>query len=178
MPTQPEPRWLTRQERGAWMRLQAVLQLLPAALDAQLRHDSDFTHVEYYSMAMLSDAPNHQLQTKELAAHTNSSLPRLSRVISGLEAEGLVLRIPNERDARATDVQLTERGQKALIDAAPGHVNKVRNTIFDPLTPADVEAVVRVCDAWLDVLDPEQRLSRDPDHLPGHPACCPHNLQL
>lgn len=165
----PEPRWLTREERGAWMRLQAVLQLLPAALDSQLRHDAQFTHVEYYALAMLSDAPHQQLQMKELAGHTNSSLPRLSRVISGLESEGYVERIPNSRDARATDVRLTPRGQEALTQAAPGHVNKVRETVFDPISSEDVSTLVRICDAWLDVLDPDQTMSRDPDHLPGHP---------
>lgn len=170
----PEPRWLNREERGAWMRLQAVLQLLPAALDSQLRHDAQFTHVEYYALAMLSDAPNQQLQMKELAGHTNSSLPRLSRVITGLESEGYVTRIPNCRDARATDVQLTAKGREALILAAPGHVNKVRETIFDPISSEDVATLVRICDAWLDVLDPNQTMSRDPDHLPGHP---PHHNQ-
>ncbi|WP_311476924.1 MarR family transcriptional regulator [uncultured Gulosibacter sp.] len=170
----PEPRWLNREERGVWMRLQAVLQLLPAALDSQLRHDAQFTHVEYYALAMLSDAPNQQLQMKELAGHTNSSLPRLSRVITGLESEGYVTRIPNCRDARATDVQLTAKGREALILAAPGHVNKVRETIFDPISSEDVATLVRICDAWLDVLDPNQTMSRDPDHLPGHP---PHHDQ-
>ncbi len=170
----PEPRWLNREERGVWMRLQAVLQLLPAALDSQLRHDAQFTHVEYYALAMLSDAPNQQLQMKELAGHTNSSLPRLSRVITGLESEGYVTRIPNCRDARATDVQLTAKGREALILAAPGHVNKVRETIFDPISSEDVATLVRICDAWLDVLDPNQTMSRHPDHLPGHP---PHHDQ-
>ena len=165
-----EPRWLDRRERGAWMRLSAVLQLLPAALDAQLRRDSDLTHVEYYALAMLSEHPGRRMQMKELAAYTNSTLPRLSRVINGLERAGHAERVPNEHDARATDVRLTDAGMRALEAAAPGHVRMVRGTVLDPISSEDVDALVRLGDAWLDVLDPEHRLSRDPDDLPGGAA--------
>ena len=37
----------------AWVRLAAVLELLPGVLDSQLRRDAELTHYEYYVMAML-----------------------------------------------------------------------------------------------------------------------------
>lgn len=164
----PEPvRWLTTPERRAWMRLAAVLELLPAALDAQVRHDADLTHVEYYALAMLSDQPGNRIQMSELAARTNSSLPRLSRVINGLEKSSHVERLPNESDARATDVRLTEAGMAKIVEAAPGHVTKVREVIFDTISADDIDHVVRIADAWLDKLDPDHRMRRDPDELPG-----------
>ena len=33
--------WLTRDELAAWVRLTAVLELLPGVLDTQLRRDAD-----------------------------------------------------------------------------------------------------------------------------------------
>lgn len=161
-----EPRWLTERERGAWMRLVAVLELLPSSIDAQLRHDSNLTYTEYYALAMISETANHRVQMKRLATLTNTTLPRLSRVISGLEKVGYVAREPNAHDARATDVVITEVGMDALVAAAPRHVGKVRELVFDPLTEKQVDAIVSASDAWLDVLDPDRRMARSTDSWP------------
>jgi hypothetical protein len=55
---QTEPRWLDQTEQTAWLRLVAVTMLLPGALEQQLSRDSGLTHFEYYTLAMLSEAPN------------------------------------------------------------------------------------------------------------------------
>lgn len=153
------------------MRLVAVLELLPSSIDAQLRHDSDLTYTEYYALAMISETPNRRVQMKRLATLTNTTLPRLSRVISGLEHSGYVAREPNARDARATDVVLTEVGMAALVEAAPGHVRKVRELVFDPLTGTQVDAVIAISDAWLDVLDPERTMVRSAGAWPDLADC-------
>ena len=85
-----EVRWLDPQERAAWLRLVAVLELLPAALDTHLNRDEGLTLFEYFCLAMLSETPDRTLRMTALAARTNATLPRLSRVISGLERAGLV----------------------------------------------------------------------------------------
>ena len=46
-------RWLTPDERAAWVGLSAVLERLPAALDTQLRRDAGLTHFEYWVLTML-----------------------------------------------------------------------------------------------------------------------------
>ena len=48
--------WLDDDEITAWIRLAALLELLPTALDAQLRRDSGLSHFEYYVLAMLSES--------------------------------------------------------------------------------------------------------------------------
>jgi len=49
-----DTQWLDADERAAWLRLAAVVELLPGALDTQLRRDSGLTHFEYFVLAMLS----------------------------------------------------------------------------------------------------------------------------
>lgn len=149
------------------MRLTAVLQLMSARIDAQLRHESELTYVEYYALAMLSEEPDRRIQMKVLAARTNSTLPRLSRVITVLENAGFVARVPSPTDRRATDVELTNAGFAKLVAAAPGHVRAVRELVFDPLQEADLAVLTRVMDDWLDQLDPQHILRRDPSELPG-----------
>src|SRR3954453_17231632 len=85
-----EPKWLSPDEREAWLGLAAVLELLPGVLDAQLRRDADLTQFEYYVLAMLSEASERTMRMTELAATTNATLPRLSHVVRRLADRGLV----------------------------------------------------------------------------------------
>ena len=78
-------RWLDADERAAWLRLVAVVELLPGVLDAQLRRDAGLTHFEYFVLAMLSEAPERTLRMTALAHRTNATLPRLSHVVQRLE---------------------------------------------------------------------------------------------
>src|SRR3954452_6108214 len=113
-----DPQWLTEAERGAWLRLVAVVELLPGVLDSQLRSDAGLTHFEYFVVAMLSEAPERTLRLTTLAQRPNASLPRLSHVLRRLEDRGLVERTPCPDDRRATDARLTQRGWATVQAAA------------------------------------------------------------
>ena len=117
--------WLTEDERAAWLRLIAVVELLPGVLDSQLRTDSGLTHFEYFVLAMLSEAPERTLRMTSLAQRTNATLPRLSHVVNRLERRGLVERFPCPEDGRATNARLTPVGWDVVVAAAPGHVETV-----------------------------------------------------
>ncbi|GAA2161703.1 MarR family winged helix-turn-helix transcriptional regulator [Pedococcus bigeumensis] len=154
-----EPRWLDAQERAAWLRLIAVVELLPSALDAQLRRDSQLTHFDYYVLAMLSESPERTLRMTALAARTNATLPRLSHVVRRLEDRGLVERFPCPQDGRATNARLTPAGRDAVVAAAPGHVEAVRRHVLDPLSKQQVTQLREICDALLPTLDPDRTLA-------------------
>ena len=150
-----EPRWLDDDERQAWLRLVAVTELLPAALDAQLRRDSGLTHFEYFVLAMLSEAADRTLRMTELAQRTNASLPRLSHVVRRLEDRSLVERFPCPEDGRATNARLTDAGWDAVVAAAPGHVATVRAEVIDALTPEQVRQLSQITESVLRRLDPD-----------------------
>ena len=155
-----EPRWLDEGERAAWLRLIAVTELLPSALDAQLRRDAQLTHFDYFVLAMLSEAPDRTLRMSALAQRTNATLPRLSHVVRRLEERNLVERFPCPEDKRATNARLTPTGWEKVVAAAPGHVTAVRRHVFDALEPAQVEQLRQICDAMLTTLDPDGLMSR------------------
>lgn len=148
-------RWLDDQERAAWVRLAAVMELLPGVLDSQLRRDSGLTHFEYWVLAMLSEAPERTLRMSSLAGRTSATLPRLSHVVSRLEDRGLVERFPCPEDRRAVNARLTDEGWTAIVGAAPGHVEQVRASVVDALSPAQLDALSDVADAILERIDPE-----------------------
>jgi DNA-binding MarR family transcriptional regulator len=153
-----ETKWLTADERAAWVRFTAVLELLPAALDLQLGTDEQLTHFDYFTLAMLSESPGHVLRTSALAARTNATLPRLSRVVARLESAGFVDRTPCADDRRATNVTLTEAGWQKVVAAAPGHVEAVRRFVIDALTPKQVAQLSEISAALLSRLDPDGRM--------------------
>lgn len=143
----------------AWVRLAAVLELLPGVLDSQLRRDAELTHYEYYVMAMLSEAPKRTLRMTALAQQTNATLPRLSHVVKRLEDRGYIERFPCPQDARATNARLTAEGWKKIRATAPGHVETVRQHVIDVLTPAQVGELAEICGSILAAVDPDRRLS-------------------
>lgn len=163
-------RWLTPAELAAWVRLAAVVELLPGILDTQLRRDAGLTHFEYFTLAMLSEAPERTLRMTTLAGLTNSTLPRLSHVISRLEQRGLIERIACPEDKRATNARLSEHGWDTIVAAAPGHVENVRRHVIDALTPDQIGQLREIADALLKRLDPKGRMTKGllaPGHQPG-----------
>src|SRR5690242_11862007 len=98
-----DTRWLDDEQMAAWVRLVAVLELLPGVIDGQLRRDAQLTHFDYYVLAMLSEAPERTLRMTTLAQRTNATLPRLSHVVQRLEERGLMERFPCPQDRRATN---------------------------------------------------------------------------
>ncbi len=152
-------RWLDEQERAAWVRLAAVVELLPGVLETQLRRDADLSHFEYWVLAMLSEAPERTLRMTALAARTNATLPRLSHVVARLEDRGLVERVPCPGDRRATNAHLTEEGWSKVVDTAPGHLETVREYVVDALTPRQVTQLIGITEAILDRIDPDSAVT-------------------
>jgi DNA-binding MarR family transcriptional regulator len=153
-----EPRWLTDDEREAWLRLMAVTMLLPNRLESQLKRDAGLSHFEYYVLAMISEREGKSLALTELASRTNSSLSRLSHVIARLEQQGLLARSASPSDGRTSIATLTDAGWAKVVASAPGHVEEVRTVVFDSLTTGQVAQLSDICGRLLATLDPDHRL--------------------
>jgi DNA-binding MarR family transcriptional regulator len=159
--TMAEPEWLDDEERRAWLRLVSLNVLLPSALEAQLKRDAGVTLFDYHVLAMLSDAADHTRLMSDLALFTNASLSRLSHVVTRLVRQGWVRREAHPGDGRATNVVLTEAGQRHLDRHAPEHVAEVRRLVFDALDPGEVGAFADQVGRILDAIDPDGRHQRE-----------------
>jgi DNA-binding MarR family transcriptional regulator len=140
-----EPHWLSERELDAWMALMAVLLVLPAKLDAQLRKDAQLRLYDYHVLATLSEQPSRSIGMKALSGMTNGSMSRLSHVVSRLEERGWVARRPHPDDGRLTEAHLTAEGHRQLVDAAPGHVAAARALVIDRLKPEQISQLYDVC---------------------------------
>lgn len=139
-----QPRWLTADERRAWLALVAMCESLPAALDTQLKRDAGVNNFEYMVLAGASDAPDQAILMSELAAFASGSLSRLSHAVTRLEKRGIVQRRPLPGDGRQTLVALTDAGRALMARVAPDHVAEVRRLVFDGIAAEDVDALARI----------------------------------
>ncbi|MDO5500221.1 MAG: MarR family transcriptional regulator [Propionibacteriaceae bacterium] len=151
----PQPRWLTVQERAAWLALVGVTVQLPAALDQRLKKAAGIGLVDYHVLAGLSDAPERTLRMSDLAEFAQASLSRLSQMVGRLETRGWVRRSSDPVDGRYTLATLTEAGLAALRDLAPSHVEDVRELVFDALTPAQVQQLDQISRCILEAVRPQ-----------------------
>ena len=144
--------WLEPVEQRAWTAIVALLNRLPSALDTRLQRESGITHFEFVVMTVLSHQPGHRLQMSELAQKVNSSLSRLSHVVSKLERLGMVKRsiIEGKRGVQAV---LTYEGYLTITEATPGYLATVNQLVFDGLDDEQTTALAEIAVTLRDRLD-------------------------
>ena len=153
--TTEQTRWLTAGEQLAWRTFLTACQTLFSAIDAQLLRDSDIPHGYYEILVRLSETPGRALRMTQLAEASTSSKSRLSHAVARLEERGWVRRTDCPTDRRGQIAQLTDEGFAALAAAAPGHVDQVRRSLIDRLTPEQVEQLREIGAAIIEGTDPD-----------------------
>ncbi|SOC47212.1 DNA-binding transcriptional regulator, MarR family [Blastococcus aggregatus] len=153
-------RWLDEDQQRTWRAWLSVSELLPRALDAQLQRDAGLSHAAYVVLAMLSEAPGRSRRMSDLARRSNQSQSRLSHTVTRLEDRGWVRRERASEDGRGNLAVLTDAGWDVVRTLAPGHVDAVREALFEPLTAEQTRVLGDALQAVLDRLDPDhsQRL--------------------
>jgi DNA-binding MarR family transcriptional regulator len=141
-----DTRWLTPAEKEAWTGLVSLVLLLPGRLESPLHQAAGLTLFEYLALSQISETPERQLRMSELAYLANGSLSRLSNVVKRFEGRGWVTRFPDPADGRYTIAALTDAGYQKVVEAAPTHLQTVRQLVLDPLTVADQRALARIAE--------------------------------
>ena len=144
-----QTRWLTADERAAWLAISALTVKLPSALDAQLQRDAGLSYFEYMVLAVLSEQPDRTLQMSDIAAFASASLSRLSHTATRLEREGLITRKQVPGHGRRTQATLTDAGFEKVRATAPGHVTHVRRLLIDDLSATELATLTRIGDRAL-----------------------------
>ena len=127
------PRWLSPTEMKAWRRYIIASRRLLEALDSDLA-GHDLSMPDYEILAQLSDAPERKMRMSELAEIALLSRSRLSHRMKVMEKAGWVKREPCPVDKRGYFAVMTPKGWKAIVTAAPDHVESVRNRFIDHLS--------------------------------------------
>jgi DNA-binding MarR family transcriptional regulator len=142
--TTAAPRWLDEREQTTWRAYLALTRVVQERLERQLQRDSAMPQTYYLILAMLSEAPQRTLRMSELADIAGTSQSRLSHAAARLEEAGWIERRRCDTDRRGYLATLTDAGFTVLEATAPGHVEAVRSTLFDPLTSAQVDQLAKI----------------------------------
>ena len=151
----PEPRWLTAEEQRVWRSFMEGVTLLDDHLDRQLQRDAGMPHVYYGLLVKLAEAPRRRLRMTELAMLAKITRSRLSHAIARLEKNGWVRREDCPDDKRGQFAVLTDEGYEVLRQTAPGHVEAVRQAVFDRLTPEQVDQLGEIMRTVAEGLQPK-----------------------
>lgn len=146
---QAQARWLDEYEQVTWRTYLAATKAIGEAVESQLQRDVDIPHTYFEILVRLSEAPDRMLRMSQLAELCLASRSRLSHAVTRLEERAWVERRACPDDGRGMLAALTDDGMTALADAAPGHVNAVRERIFDRLSVDQVKQLREIGEAIL-----------------------------
>ena len=120
-------------------RLHAAWDAFVAALRkarARASHDpeANLTLSQYHLLAALHDSP--EMGVGELALTAGVTSPTATRMLDGLERDGIVVRVPSPRDRRCVAVQLTDDGRRAL-SAERSRIAAKQRALFEQFDPQE-----------------------------------------
>lgn len=153
-------RWLSEAEQRVWREFSTAVDMLRAHVEGRLQRDARMPQTYYEVLVVLSEAPERTLRMSELAERCRSSRSRLSHAVARLEENGWVRRNSCPTDKRGSFASLTAHGLAALETAAPGHVEAVREALFDGLTPEQVRTLGEISRAISSRLAPRCAAAR------------------
>jgi DNA-binding MarR family transcriptional regulator len=87
-------------------------------------------------LALYHISQNKKLSQKNLANKLNVTPASVSVIVHQMESEGLLVRIPDERDGRQVNVLLTEKGQN-LVPRVKNSWSKIQEKITSGLDESE-----------------------------------------
>jgi DNA-binding MarR family transcriptional regulator len=146
-------RWLTDNERRAWRGYLDMNAQLTARLHRQLQAHSGLSLADFDVLVQLTDRSEPRMRVRELAEALQWEKSRLSHHLTRMQKRNLIFREDCRDDARGAFISLTDQGRQAIEQAAPSHVETVRDLVFDHLTRDEVATLTAISERVLDRLD-------------------------
>jgi DNA-binding MarR family transcriptional regulator len=131
---------LKPEQLRTYFALMEAVSLLQYAVRRQLQAEGDLSYVQFEILAKLTSA-DRQLTMTELADGVVYSRSGLTHQAGLLEKAGLISRQGSPSDQRATVVGITEAGAARVAKVLPGHIQVVRDLLFDSLSDQDVQTL-------------------------------------
>jgi DNA-binding MarR family transcriptional regulator len=154
-------------EIRTWIRFLATHSAITRELEARLMGAHGLTLSDYDVLVQLARAPERKLRNIDLAKAVVLTRSGVTRLVDGLEKDGLVRRCSCPSDKRGTFVALTDEGLARLREATSTHVASVRELFVERLGQEGVEqmdALLRALPLGAECLESRACIA-DPDAL-------------
>jgi DNA-binding MarR family transcriptional regulator len=94
-------------------------------------------------LAIYHIAQNKKLNQKDLANKLNITPASASVIVHQMESEGLLVRVPDEKDGRQFNLLLTEKG-KSLVSKVKNSWSKIQEEITDGFNESEKATLFRL----------------------------------
>ena len=131
---------LKPEQMRTYLALTEAVSLLQYAVRQQLQAEGGLSYVQFEVLARLADADG-QLTMTDLADGVVYSRSGLTHQAGLLEKAGLITRTASPHDQRAIIVDITAAGRSLLAKVLPGHIQVVRDLLFDSLSARDIQTL-------------------------------------
>jgi DNA-binding MarR family transcriptional regulator len=132
---------------GAWRAFLQTYAAVVPRIERDLQSETGLPFAWYDVLLELNGAkPERRLRMQDLGDRVTISRSRVSRVVDELERAGLVERVPDPTDRRASFAAITTEGRAALRRAAPVYLAAVEREFLSHLTDADARTIERALD--------------------------------
>ena len=147
-----ETRWLNAREQAAWRAYLDMSAKLTAKLNRDMQQQAGISIADYSVLVQLSEHVDARMRVLELARALGWEKSRLSHQLTRMQQRGLIERSNCSEDRRGAWIVLTDKGRDTIVEAAPRHVESVRQYVFGELSGSDVEALERIARAVADAV--------------------------
>lgn len=127
---------------AAWRAVLLAQSRAVRAIERELAAAGQISLMWYDVLLELNAASDRSLRMQELALKAVLSRTRVSRVVSELQDAGLVERVADPADGRATLARITSKGRQALRLAAPVYLEGIERHFTRHLTPREQQAII------------------------------------
>lgn len=134
--TEPAP--LLTGLNGAWTGFLRAHAMLARRLDAELQARHDLTLNDYDVLVQLRDSEAGHLRMSDVASRVVLTRSGITRLVDGLQRDGLVARSNCPTDARSVYACITDVGRARLAEAAATHRSGIREAFGDHFSEAEL----------------------------------------
>ena len=125
----------------AWARLLRGHASLRRSLSSELQEEHGLSVTDYDALLLLSRAGDDPLRRVDLADGLGLSPSGVTRLLDGLERQGLVGKATCAKDARVTYAVLTDAGRRRLEESSRSHIATIEAVFAERYDRAELEAL-------------------------------------
>jgi len=135
--------WYSRfPDAGNSLNYEAHVMLMRAYVSlVAVTSGSGVPRARYNVLRILYQQPDRRLQMTDIGVGLNVSLTNVTKLVDGLESDGLVRRVPHEDDKRRTWTELTDAGAREFEAVLPA-VLEYTDSIWDQFTDDEKRVLI------------------------------------
>lgn len=155
---------LTAQENAAlaaWVRMSGAHASMTRSFNAALQAGSGITVTDFEALRRLAYAEDGRMRRIDLANAVGLTASGVTRLLDGLEAEGLVCKVGCPKDARVTYACITDAGRAVLRGAAETHIAALAALFGERFSPTELRDLVGLLGRLPGAADPDGACGND-----------------